>query len=223
MGPFAAARDAPAGRYADHDVIAGQAAVAAGPGLHGDGTGLPMGRAFKAAVLQRSLTAGISCVIALIGWARGLGSAGSPPSHREHHPQLDVAADAARAGHQSVGILLASRPHDGDTRPDACDRRLHHRDPGRLAAARRFAWSTAPFGGFSIALGLTVLLFPVVQPWLVLWRSSRCGLGHPPRIPHHDNRGHAHHRHLRPERRRRRFALFQILLAVVADKVIVVS
>ena len=44
LGPVATNGDAGPRRRADHDVLTGQAAVAAGAGLRGDGPGLPLGR-----------------------------------------------------------------------------------------------------------------------------------------------------------------------------------
>ena len=61
-----------------------------------------------------------------------------------------------------------------------------------------------PVGGLGVALGATVLLFPVVQPWYLLWAIiPLAAWATRPGIPHHDDRGHARGRHLRPDRQRR--------------------
>jgi alpha-1,6-mannosyltransferase len=80
-----------------------------------------------------------------------------------------------------------------------------------------------PVGGLGVALGMTVLLFPVVQPWYVLWaviplaawatrqqfRTATIGVTLVVGI-------------FGPTANGDRFTLFQILLAVVASSVIVV-
>ena len=52
--------DAAGGRRADHDVVAGEAAVAAGPGLRRDGAGVPVGRHGQG-VPHRRRVAGARC------------------------------------------------------------------------------------------------------------------------------------------------------------------
>ena len=61
-----------------------------------------------------------------------------------------------------------------------------------------------PVGGLGVALGVTVLLFPVVQPWYLLWAviplaawATRPGFRTTAIV------GHARGRHLRPDRQRR--------------------
>ena len=61
-----------------------------------------------------------------------------------------------------------------------------------------------PVGGLGVALGVTVLLFPVVQPWYVLWAViPLAAWATRPGLPHDGHRGHARGRHLRPDRQRR--------------------
>lgn len=92
------------------------------------------------------------------------------PRDRQRRAQLDVAADSAGAGHRpgrhSAG---PGRPHHRGAVADPCDGRADHRDHGELAAAGGAARRLHPVGGLGVALGATVLLFPVVQPWYLLW------------------------------------------------------
>ena len=80
-----------------------------------------------------------------------------------------------------------------------------------------------PVGGLGVALGATVLLFPVVQPWYLLWAIIPLAcLGHPAG----DSAAAAiASRWSSASSGRRangdRFALFQIVLATVASTVIV--
>ena len=60
-----------------------------------------------------------------------------------------------------------------------------------------------PVGGLGVALGATVLLFPVVQPWYVLWAIiPLAAWATLPAVPHGGDRGHARRRHIRPDRER---------------------
>ena len=59
-------------------------------------------------------------------------------------------------------------------------------------------------GRLGVAMGATVLLFPVVQPWYLLWAIIPLAcLGHPARVPHRDHRGDPGGRHLRAHGQRR--------------------
>jgi alpha-1,6-mannosyltransferase len=79
-----------------------------------------------------------------------------------------------------------------------------------------------PVGGLGVALGMTVLLFPVVQPWYELWAVIRSRRGPTrPLVPHHRHRRHAVVGIFGPTANGDRFTVFQILLATAASTVIV--
>ena len=119
VGALAADGHAAARHGADHVVVAGQAAVAAGARLRRDGAGLPMGRhvqgvRHRGRVADRGVRGGDGGD--RLGQRPRLRLA-LHPRHRERRAQLDVAADAARARHRSG-------------RHPARPRRPHHRGAG---------------------------------------------------------------------------------------------
>ena len=165
------------------------------------------GGTFKAFVIAGgSLTAVSVAVMAVIGWASGLGfgwlfTLGTANVVRSWMSLPTLLA----LGTGQVGILLGLGDHT--TAVLGLTRGI-----GVFIIAILVTWLLLavlrgrlhPVGGLGVALGMTVLLFPVVQPWYVLWaviplaawatrRSFRTTaiVGHP--------RG----RDLRPDRQRR--------------------
>lgn len=183
------------------------------------------GGTFKAFILAGgSLTAVSVAVIALIGWASGLGfgwlfTLGTANVVRSWMSLPTLAA----LGTGQVGILLGLGDHT--TAVLGLTRAI-----GVVIIAMVVTWLLLlvlrgrlhPVGGLGVALGLTVLLFPVVQPWYVLWaviplaawatrpafRTTTIVVTLVVGI-------------FGPTANGDRFTLFQILLAVVASTVIV--
>jgi alpha-1,6-mannosyltransferase len=130
------------------------------------------GGTFKAFVLAGgSLTAASVAVMALIGWASGLGfgwlyTLGTANVVRSWMSLPTLVA----LGTGQVGILLGLGDHT--TAILGLTRAI-----GVVVIAILVTWLLLavlrgrlhPVGGLGVALGLTVLLFPVVQPWYVLW------------------------------------------------------
>jgi alpha-1,6-mannosyltransferase len=184
------------------------------------------GGTFKALILAGgSLTAVSVAVMALIGWASGLGfgwllTLGTANVVRSWMSLPTLAA----LGTGQVGILLGLGDHT--TSILGLTRAI-----GVVVIAILVTWLLLavfrgrlhPVGGLGVALGLTVLLFPVVQPWYVLWaviplaawatrpafRTTTIVVTLVVGI-------------FGPTANGDRFTLFQILLAVVASTVIVV-
>jgi alpha-1,6-mannosyltransferase len=118
-----------------------------------------------------SLTAVALAVIGLIGWASGLGfgwvfTLGTANVVRSWMSLPTLLA----LGTGQVGILLGLGDHT--TAVLGLTRAM-----GVFIIAILVTWLLLavlrgrlhPVGGLGVALGLTVLLFPVVQPWYVLW------------------------------------------------------
>ena len=118
-----------------------------------------------------SLTAVSLAVMAVIGWASGLGfgwvfTLGTANVVRSWMSLPTLLA----LGTGQVGILLGLGDHT--TAVLALTRGM-----GVLIIAVLVTWLLLavlrgrlhPVGGLGVALGATVLLFPVVQPWYVLW------------------------------------------------------
>jgi len=130
------------------------------------------GGTFKAFILAGgSLTAVSVAVMGLIGWASGLGfgwifTLGTANVVRSWMSLPTLAA----LGTGQVGILLGLGDHT--TAILGLTRAI-----GVVIIAILVTWLLLavlrgrlhPVGGLGVALGLTVLLFPVVQPWYVLW------------------------------------------------------
>jgi alpha-1,6-mannosyltransferase len=130
------------------------------------------GGTFKAFVLAGgSLTAVALAVTALIGWASGLGfgwvfTLGTANVVRSWMSLPTLLA----LGTGQVGILLGLGDHT--TAVLGLTRAM-----GVIIIAILVTWLLLavlrgrlhPVGGLGVSLGLTVLLFPVVQPWYVLW------------------------------------------------------
>jgi alpha-1,6-mannosyltransferase len=130
------------------------------------------GGTFKAFVLAGgSLTLVSAAVMALIGWASGLGfgwlfTLGTANVVRSWMSLPTLAA----LGTGQIGILLGLGDHT--TAILGLTRAI-----GVIVIAILVTWLLLavlrgrlhPVGGLGVALGLTVLLFPVVQPWYVLW------------------------------------------------------
>ena len=130
------------------------------------------GGTFKAFVLSSgSLTALSVAVMALIGWASGLGfgwlfTLGTANVVRSWMSLPTLLA----LGTGQVGILLGLGDHT--TAVLGLTRAI-----GVFIIAIVVTWLLLavlrgrlhPLGGLGVALGVTVLLFPVVQPWYVLW------------------------------------------------------
>ena len=196
-----------AGVGADHAVLAGEAAVAAGAGIRGDGAGLPLGRHVKALCWRADRCTAVSvAVMALIGWASGLGlRLALHPGHRQRGAQLDVAADAAGPGHRAG-------------RHPARTGRSHHRRAGLTRAigvmiiTMLVTWLLLavlrgrlhPVGGLGVALGIDRAAVPRRAALVPAVGDHPAGrVGDPARLPQHDHRGHPRRRHLRPDRQRR--------------------
>ena len=162
-----------AGASPDRAVLADQAAVAAGAGLRRDGARPALGRNLRAFLLAGGLMAGLSlAVMAAVGsasrlgfgWIYTLGTANVVRSWMS--PPTLIALGTGQVGillglgDHTTAVLSLTRRH----------RRLDHRGHGRLAADRGAAWPPASGRrALGVALGGTVLLFPVVQPWYLLW------------------------------------------------------
>ena len=130
------------------------------------------GGTFKALVMAGgSLTAVAAAVIALIGWSSGLGfgwvyTLGTANVVRSWMSLPTLLA----LGTGQVGILLGLGDHT--TAVLGLTRAI-----GVVIIAILVTWLLIavlrgrlhPIGGLGVALGMTVLLFPVVQPWYVLW------------------------------------------------------
>ena len=127
---------------------------------------------FKAVLISSgSLTAVALAVMAVIGWASGLGfgwifTLGTANVVRSWMSPPTLLA----LGTGQVGILL--RLGDHTTAVLALTRGI-----GVFLIAVVVTWLLLavlrgrlhPVGGLGVALGATVLLFPVVQPWYLLW------------------------------------------------------
>jgi alpha-1,6-mannosyltransferase len=130
------------------------------------------GGTFKAFLIAGgSLTAVALAVIALIGWASGLGfgwlfTLGTANVVRSWMSLPTLLA----LGTGQVGILLGLGDHTtavlGLTRGIGVFIIAIVVSFLLLAVLRG---RLHPVGGLGVALGMTVLLFPVVQPWYVLW------------------------------------------------------
>jgi alpha-1,6-mannosyltransferase len=184
------------------------------------------GGTFKAFLIAGgSLTAVSVAVMALIGWASGLGfgwlfTLGTANVVRSWMSLPTLLA----LGTGQVGILLGLGDHT--TAVLGLTRAIGVFTIGIIVSFLLLAVLRGrlhPVGGLGVALGMTVLLFPVVQPWYVLWAviPLAAWATRPP---------------FRtativvtlvvgifgPTANGDRFTLFQILLAVVASTVIVV-
>ncbi len=130
------------------------------------------GGTLKALLLSGGAMAGLALgVMALVGWASGLGfgwlfTLGTANVVRSWmSPPTLVALGTGR-----VGVLLGLGDHT--TAVLGLTRGI-----GVLIIAVAVAWLLVavlhgqlhPIGGLGVALGVTVLLFPVVQPWYLLW------------------------------------------------------
>ena len=181
---------------------------------------------FKSFVIAGSLVAAIAvAVTALIGWASGLGfgwlfTLGTANVVRSWMSPPTLIA----LGTGQVGNLLGLGDHT--TAVLGLTRAI-----GVIIIAILVTWLLLavlrgrlhPVGGLGVALGATVLLFPVVQPWYLLWAiiplatwASRPGF-----------RGTAIAMSLivgifGPTANGDRFALFQILDATLASTIIIV-
>jgi alpha-1,6-mannosyltransferase len=130
------------------------------------------GATFKAFLLASSLMTALSLmVMAVIGWASGLGfgwvfTLGTANVVRSWMSPPTLLA----LGTGQVGILLGLGDHT--TAVLSLTRAM-----GVLIIAITVTWLLLavfrgrlhPVGGLGVALGATVLLFPVVQPWYLLW------------------------------------------------------
>jgi alpha-1,6-mannosyltransferase len=130
------------------------------------------GSTVKAFVLASTLTAALSVVVmAVIGWASGLGfgwifTLGTANVVRSWMSPPTLLA----LGTGQVGILLGLGDHT--TAVLSLTRAM-----GVLIIMITVTWLLLavmrgrlhPVGGLGVALGATVLLFPVVQPWYLLW------------------------------------------------------
>ena len=165
------------------------------------------GGTLKAFVLAGgSLTAVSVAVMALIGWASGLGfgwlfTLGTANVVRSWMSLPTLLA----LGTGQVGILLGLGDHT--TAVLGLTRGI-----GVVIIAIVVTWLLLavfrgrlhPVGGLGVALGATVLLFPVVQPWYVLWAVIPLAAWATRRsLPQHHHRRHPRGRHLRPDRQRR--------------------
>jgi alpha-1,6-mannosyltransferase len=118
-----------------------------------------------------SLTALSLAVMAVIGWASGLGFGWIVTLGTANVVRSWMSLPTLLAlGTGQVGILLGLGDHT--TAVLSLTRGI-----GVLVIAVAVTWLLAavlrgrlhPVGGLGVALGATVLLFPVVQPWYVLW------------------------------------------------------
>ncbi|MGO9507810.1 MAG: polyprenol phosphomannose-dependent alpha 1,6 mannosyltransferase MptB [Mycobacterium sp.] len=131
-----------------------------------------LGGTVRALLLVGTAMAGLSvAVMALVGWASGLGfgwiyTLGTANVVRSWMSPPTLLA----LGTGQVGILLGLGDHT--TAVLALTRGI-----GVLIIMVMVTWLLVavfrgrlhPIGGLGVALGLTVLLFPVVQPWYLLW------------------------------------------------------
>ncbi len=131
-----------------------------------------LGGTVRALLLVGAGMAGLSvAVMALVGWASGLGfgwiyTLGTANVVRSWMSPPTLLA----LGTGQVGILLGLGDHT--TAVLALTRGI-----GVLIIMVMVTWLLVavfrgrlhPIGGLGVALGLTVLLFPVVQPWYLLW------------------------------------------------------
>ncbi|MGB9304302.1 MAG: polyprenol phosphomannose-dependent alpha 1,6 mannosyltransferase MptB [Mycobacterium sp.] len=131
-----------------------------------------LGGTVRALLLVGAAMAGLSvAVMALVGWASGLGfgwiyTLGTANVVRSWMSPPTLLA----LGTGQVGILLGLGDHT--TAVLALTRGI-----GVLIIMVMVTWLLLavfrgrlhPIGGLGVALGLTVLLFPVVQPWYLLW------------------------------------------------------
>ncbi|WP_319436412.1 polyprenol phosphomannose-dependent alpha 1,6 mannosyltransferase MptB [Mycobacterium sp. RTGN5] len=130
------------------------------------------GTSFKAFVMATALMTALSLVVmAVIGWASGLGfgwifTLGTANVVRSWMSPPTLLA----LGTGQVGILLGLGDHT--TAVLSLTRAM-----GVLIIMITVTWLLLavfrgrlhPVGGLGVALGATVLLFPVVQPWYLLW------------------------------------------------------
>ncbi|MEY8016763.1 polyprenol phosphomannose-dependent alpha 1,6 mannosyltransferase MptB [Mycobacterium servetii] len=130
------------------------------------------GGSLRALLLSGGAMAGLSlAVMALVGWASGLGfgwiyTLGTANVVRSWMSPPTLLA----LGTGQVGILLGLGDHT--TAVLALTRAI-----GVLIITVMVGWLLVsvlrgrlhPIGGLGVALGVTVLLFPVVQPWYLLW------------------------------------------------------
>jgi alpha-1,6-mannosyltransferase len=130
------------------------------------------GGTFKALLLAGGGMTGLSlAVMAIVGWASGLGfgwinTLGTANVVRSWMSPPTLLA----LGTGQVGILLGLGDHT--TAVLSLTRGI-----GVLIIMVMVCWLLLavfrgrlhPIGGLGVALGLTVLLFPVVQPWYLLW------------------------------------------------------
>jgi alpha-1,6-mannosyltransferase len=184
------------------------------------------GGTFKAFIIAGgSLTAVSVAVMAVIGWASGLGfgwlfTLGTANVVRSWMSLPTLLA----LGTGQVGILLGLGDHT--TAVLGLTRAI-----GVFIIAILVAWllfavlrgRLHPVGGLGVALGMTVLLFPVVQPWYVLWAVLPLAAW----ATRPAFRGATIVVTLAvgifgPTANGDRFTLFQILLAIVASTVIAV-
>jgi alpha-1,6-mannosyltransferase len=176
------------------------------------------------AIVGGSLTAVSLAVMALIGWASGLGfgwlyTLGTANVVRSWMSLPTLLA----LGTGQIGILLGLGDHT--TAVLGLTRAIGVFTIAIIVTFLLFAVLRGrlhPVGGLGVALGMTVLLFPVVQPWYVLWAV----------IPLAAWATRPQFRTTAivvtlvvgifgPTANGDRFTLFQILLAVVASTVIV--
>ena len=206
---------------ADHDVVAGEAAVAAGAGVRRDGAGLPVGRHVQGVPPRQRLAGALSRGgDGLIGWASGLGfgwlfTLGTANVVRSWMSPPTLIA----LGTGQVGILLGLGDHT--TAVLALTRAI-----GVLIIAVLVTWLLLavlrgrlhPVGGLGVALGATVLLFPVVQPWYLLWAIiPLAAWATRPGFRDRGDRGHLIVGIFGPTANGDRFALFQIVDATLAS------
>ncbi|BBY61279.1 putative alpha-(1-_6)-mannopyranosyltransferase [Mycolicibacterium sarraceniae] len=194
-------------------------------GFVGMALGHRWGASLRAFVQATTLMTGLSLVVmAVIGWASGLGfgwvfTLGTANVVRSWMSPPTLLA----LGTGQVGILLGLGDHT--TAVLSLTRAM-----GVLLITITVTWLLLavfrgrlhPVGGLGVALGATVLLFPVVQPWYLLWaiiplaawatrpgfRIATIAISLVVGI-------------FGPTANGDRFALFQIFLAVVASLVIV--
>ena len=144
--------------------------------------------------------------MAVIGWASGLGfgwifTLGTANVVRSWMSPPTLLA----LGTGQVGILLGLGDHTtavlgADPCASACSSSRSW-SPG--CCWRCFAARLHPVGGLGVALGATVLLFPVVQPWYLLWAIIPLAAWATRRwLPHCRHRRHPGGRDLRPDRQR---------------------
>ena len=185
------------------------------------------GGTFKAFLIASgSLTAVSLAVMAVIGWASGLGfgwlfTLGTANVVRSWMSPPTLLA----LGTGQVGILL--RLGDHTTAVLALTRGI-----GVFLIAVVVTWLLLavlrgrlhPVGGLGVALGATVLLFPVVQPWYLLWAIIPLACwATTPRFRTAVIAVTLVIGIFGPTANGDRFALFQIVLATVASLVIVLT